>query len=175
MRRETQGPFLFATVILGFLLIFNKSQSLSHCEALNSGCLSWCQRDERPPVQIRWGPRSFSSVSTADSGIPLSCEMKDEPPFKRMRGNSGFLQVRSSWCPFYLRLQSQGPFPIIIAEGSLLLRCLWKVGLPLQVKPGNQLSSGDDLQCTELSSRCCDEISVPLDLRRVSQGISGVA
>ena len=51
----------------------------------------------------------------------------------------------------------------------------WKVGLPLQSKPGNQLSSRDDLGCTELSTSCCAEISLPLDLRRVSQGISGVA
>ena len=29
--------------------------------------------------------------------------------------------------------------------------------------------------CMELSSRSCAEIGVPIDLRRVSQGISGVA
>ena len=29
--------------------------------------------------------------------------------------------------------------------------------------------------CMELSSSSCAEISVPIDLRRVSQGISGVA
>ena len=31
------------------------------------------------------------------------------------------------------------------------------------------------MQCTELSSSCCAEVGVPLDLRRVSQEISGVA
>ena len=62
-----------------------------------------------------------------------------------------------------------------IAEGSLVLRSLWKVGLPLQLKPGNQLLSQHDMGCTELSSSCCAEIGVPLDLRRVSPGISGVA
>ena len=67
MRRETQGPFLVATVILGFLAIFKKSQASSHFEALNSACVSRCQSDVRPPVQMRWGPRAFSRVSTGDS------------------------------------------------------------------------------------------------------------
>ena len=74
-----------------------------------------------------------------------------------------------------LRQKNQGPSHIPIAEGSLLLRCLWKAGLPLQLKPGYQLSSQDDMECTELSLSCCAEIGVPLDLRWVSQGISGVA
>ena len=101
--------------------------------------------------------------------------MKGEPAFKPLQGNPAFFQGRASPCPFHLRKQTQGPSDILIAEGSLLLRCLWKVGIPLQSKPGNQLSSRDDLGYTELSSSCCAEIGVPLDLRRVSQGISGVA
>ena len=52
--------------------------------------------------------------------------------------------------------------------------CLWKVDLPLHSKPGNQLSSRDDMGFTELPSSCCAEIGVPLDLRQLSQGISGV-
>ena len=48
-------------------------------------------------------------------------------------------------------------------------------GIPLQLKPGNQLSSRDDMGSMELSYSCCAEIVVPLDLRRLSQGISGVA
>ena len=67
------------------------------------------------------------------------------------------------------------PSHIPIAEGNLLLRCLWKVGSPLQSKPGNQLSSWDDMGCMELSSSSCAEIGVTIDLRRVSQGISGLA
>ena len=106
--------------------------------------------------------------------IPSYCEMIDEPPFKPLHLNPAFFLVRASWCPFHLRQHSQGPSHILTAEGSLLLRYLWKVGLPLQLKPGNQLSSRDDLGCTELSSRCCAKIGVPLDLTRVSQGISGV-
>ena len=39
LRCETKCPFLVATVILGFLSIFKKSQATSPFEALNSGCL----------------------------------------------------------------------------------------------------------------------------------------
>ena len=70
-----------------------------------------------------------------------------------------------------LRQQNQGPSHILIAEGRLLLRCLWKVGIPLQSKPGNQLSSRDDMGCTELSLSYCAEIGVPLDLRRISESL----
>ena len=52
---------------------------------------------------------------------------------------------------------------ITFAERSLLLRCLWNVGLPLQSKPGNQLSSQNHMGYMELSSSCCAEIGVPLD------------
>ena len=49
---ETQAPFVVATVILGFLSIF-KSQASSPSDVLNSAFLSRCQRDMRPPVQMR--------------------------------------------------------------------------------------------------------------------------
>ena len=145
VRQETQGPFLVTTVILRFLSIFNKSQASSPFEALTSTCLSRCQRVVRAPIQMRWRPRAFSSVSKGDSDIPASCEMKDEPAYKPLQGNPAFFQERASWCPFPLRQQIQGPSHIPIAEGSLLLRCLWKVGIPLQSKTGNQLSSRDDI------------------------------
>ena len=74
-----------------------------------------------------------------------------------------------------LEQQTHGPSHITTAEGNLLLRYVWKVGIPLQSKAGNQFSSRDDTECTEHSSRCCAEIGVPLDLRLVSQGISAVA
>ena len=161
-------------MILGFLSIFKKSQASSPFEALNSACLSRCQRDVKP-VQMRWGPRAFSSISTGDSDIPSSCEVNDEPAFKPLQGHLTFFGVIASLCPFRLRQQTQGPTHIPITEGSLLMRNLWKVGLPLQSKPRNQLSSRDNMGCTELSSNCCAEIGVPLNLRRGSQGISGVA
>ena len=53
VRQETQGPFPVATGILGFLSILKKSQASSPSGALNSACLSECQRDVRPPVEMR--------------------------------------------------------------------------------------------------------------------------
>ena len=90
VRQEIQGPFLVATVILGFLSIFKRSQASSPFQALNSACLSRCQMDVRPAVQKRRRPRAFSRVSTGDSDIPSSCEMKYEPAFKPLQGNPTF-------------------------------------------------------------------------------------
>ena len=89
-------------------------------------------RDVRPPVQMRRGTRVFSRVSTEDSDIPSSCEMKDEPAFKPLHGNPTLFLVRESRYPLHLRQQIQGPSHIPIAGGRLLLMCLWKVGLPVQ-------------------------------------------
>ena len=100
---------------------------------------------------------------------------KVEPAFNSLQGNLAFIRVRASRCPFHLRHQSQHPSHIPITERSLLLRCFCKVGIPLQSKPGNQLSSQDDLWYPEMFSSCCAELGVPLDLGRCSRGISGVA
>ena len=89
-------------------------------------------RDVRPPVQIRLGNRVFSMVSTGDSDIPSSCEMNDEPTFKPLQGNQTLFLVRASRYQLHLRLQIQGHSHIPIAEGRLLFRCLWKIGLPVQ-------------------------------------------
>ena len=150
MRREALGPFPVATGIFGFLSIFKKSQALSPFEALNSACLSMCQRDVRPPVKMRQGRRAFSRVHTGHSDIPTTCEKKEVPAFKPLQGNLAFFRVRASRCPFHLRQQTHGPSHIHIAGKSLLLRCEWKVGIPLAVKQGNWPSSRDDLGCTEL-------------------------
>ena len=136
VRRDTEGPILDATVILAFLSIFKKTQASSPLEALNSMCLSGCQRDMRPPVQMRQGPASLYRVSTVDSDIPSSCEMKDEPAFKPLQRCPACFRIRASQCPFHLTQKIQGPSHIPTPEGSLLLRCLWKVGLPLQSKAG---------------------------------------
>ena len=114
VKRETEGHFLVATVILEFLSIFKKSQASSPFVALNSACLSRCQRNVRPPVQLRQGTRAFSRVSTGDSHIPSSCEMKDEPAFKPLQGNPAFFGVRASWCPFHLRRQTQVPLTYLL-------------------------------------------------------------
>ena len=121
--------------------IFKKSQALSPFEALNSVCLSSCQRDVIPPVQMRRRPKAFSRDSTGDSDIPSSCELKAVPEFKPLQGNPAFFRVRASRSPFHLRQETQSPSHIPIAEGKLHLRCLWIVGSLLQSKTGNQLSS----------------------------------
>ena len=124
---------------------------------------------------MRLEPRALSRDCTEYSDIPLYCEMKDEPAFMPLQGNLTFFQFRDPRYPLHVREQIQGPSPIPIAEGRLLLRCLWESSLPLQQNPGNQISSRDDMGCMELSSSSCAAIGVPMDLRRVSQGISGVA
>ena len=115
---------------------------------------------------------AFSRVSTGDSDIPSSCEMKHEPEFKPLQGSPAFLLVRVSRGPFHMRPKKKGPSHIPIAEGKLHLRCWWKVGSNLQSKTGHQLSSCDDMGCMELSSSCCTDINILINLRRVSQGIS---
>ena len=69
--------------------------------ALYSVSLSRCQSDMRPIVQMRWRPWAFSMVSTGDSDILSSCDMKDVPAFQPLQGNPAFFQVR----------ESRGPFP----------------------------------------------------------------
>ena len=137
VRQETEVHFLVRTVILGFLSIFKKSQASSPFEALNSVCLSRCQRDVISPVQMRRIPTSFSRVSTANSDIPSSCEMKNEPEFKTLLGSKAYFWVRASCGPFHLTQKTQGPSDIPIAEGKLHLRGLWKVGSLLQSKTGS--------------------------------------
>ena len=130
-------PLLVSTVILVFLSIFRKSQASSPFEALNLAHLSKSQMDVRPYGHKRLRTRNFSRVSTGDSDIPSSCEMEDEPAFKALLGKPAFFGVRASRGPLYLRQKTQSHSHIPISEGRLLLRCLWKAGLPLQSKRGN--------------------------------------
>ena len=90
VRLEAKHPLLVGTVILIFLLIFTKSQASSPFEAMNSAHLSMCQKDVRPSVQRRWRSMAFCRVSTGDSVIPSSCEMKYEPAFETLQGNPAF-------------------------------------------------------------------------------------
>ena len=73
--------------------------------------------------------------------MPSSCEMEDEPAFKPLQGNPSLFLVRESRYPLHLRQKTQGPSHIPIAEGRLLLRYLFKVGISVQLNPGNKLSS----------------------------------
>ena len=84
---------------------------------------------------MRWD-LGLSLGSPQGSDMSSFYEMKDVPAFKPLQGNLAFIQVKVSRCPFHLRQQTQGSSHIPIPEGSLLLMCLWKVGLPLQLKPG---------------------------------------
>ena len=90
MRREAKRPLLVGTVILVFLSIFTKGQASSPFEAMNSAHLSMCQKDVRPSVQKRWRTMAFSRVSTGDSVLPSSFEMKYEPAFKPLQGKPAF-------------------------------------------------------------------------------------
>ena len=88
--QEAKRPLLLRTVTLVFLSIFTKSQASSPFEALNSAHLSMSQMDVRPSVQKRLRTMAFSRVSTGDSDIPSSCEMKDENAFKALQGKPAF-------------------------------------------------------------------------------------
>ena len=81
---------------------------------------------------MRRVPSAFSRDCTEDSDIALSCEMKDEPAFKPLQENLTLILVRESRYPLHLRQKTQGPSHIPIAEGRLLLRYLFKVGLTVQ-------------------------------------------
>ena len=93
---------------------------------------------------------------------------------KPLKGNLYFFLNRASRGPFRLKHKTQGPSHIHFPKGKLLLRFWWKDGLPLKLKAGNQLSSPDDMGCPDLSSCCFTEFDFPIDLRWVSEGISGL-
>ena len=175
MRQETEVHFLFGTVILWLLSIFKRSQASSPYEAMNSVYLSRVKRDVRPPVQMMRKTMAFSRVSIGDSAMSSSCEMKDEPEFKPLQGNHAFFWVRASRGPFHLRQKTQSSSHIPTSEEKLLLSCFWRAGTSLQSNIGNQLSSWDNMGWMELSSSCCTEINIHIDLRVVSQGISVVS
>ena len=67
VKQETEVHFLVVTVILGFLSILKKSKASSDFEALNSVCLSRCQSDVIPPVEMWLRPTAFSRFYTGDS------------------------------------------------------------------------------------------------------------
>ena len=90
VNRQAKCPLLVGTVILVFISIFTKSQALSPFEALISAQLSKSQIDMRPCVQKILRTLAFSGVSTGDSDIPSSCEMKDEPAINALQGKTAF-------------------------------------------------------------------------------------
>ena len=116
---------------IGISINFQEESSLSTFLSTELRGPLEVSRDVRPHVQMRLGPRAFSRDCTEDSDIPLSCEMKDEPALKPLQGNPTFFRVRESRYPLNVRQQIQAPSHILIAEGTLLLRCLWEGALPL--------------------------------------------
>ena len=90
VRREAKPTLLIGRVILVSLSIFTKSQASSPFEVMNSAHLSMFQKDVRPSVLKRWRSMAFSRVSTGDSVIPSSCEMKYEPAFKPLQRHPAF-------------------------------------------------------------------------------------
>ena len=87
---EHQGSLSSWNSDIGIPIHFQKSQTSSPFEALNSMCLSRYQSDVIPSIQMRRGTTDFSRVSTGDSDIPSSCEMKHKPEFNPMQGNPAF-------------------------------------------------------------------------------------
>ena len=91
--REAKLPLFVGTVILVFLSIFTKSLSSSPFEALNSAELSKSQLDVTPSVQKRLRTMAFSRVSTGDSDIPSSCEMKHGLHLRHCRESQPFFET----------------------------------------------------------------------------------
>ena len=88
---------------------------------------------------------------------------------KSVQGILDFFLIRASRGPFRLNHKTQGPSHIHIPKGKLLLSCLWKDGLPLQSKTGNQLISLR-YGVTDHSSCCFTEIDVPNRLEMLVSG-----
>ena len=88
---------MVGTVILGFLSIFNKIQASSPFEVLNFTQLSRCQRDVRPPVQMRlclWSPKGIQTslqLVRCKTNLNLRHCREIRPSFK-----SGHLGVHST-------------------------------------------------------------------------------
>ena len=64
---------------IGIPINFQEESGIVTFESSELGPPLNMSRDVRHPVQMRRGTRVFSSVSTGDSDISSSCEMKDEP------------------------------------------------------------------------------------------------
>ena len=173
VRSDTEDHFLFDTVILGYLTILKNCQPSSTFEAVNSTWPSNCQRDVRPLFELRWRPRAFCRVSTVDSDILSSCDMNDEHAWSLSRDiwpsfESGRLGVHFVWSIKHWVLLTY----IFLRENYSWGSC-GKMAY-LFIRSRNQLSSSDDMVCPGFSSCCFTEIDVPIDLRWVSQGISGL-
>ena len=175
VRREAKHPLLVGTVILVYLSIFMKCQASSPFEALNLARLLRYQMDVRRPVQKIQRPRALSNVSSRDS-------YNTTLHLVRWKMSLHLSHCRELWPSLSQHILGSIPLEAENTESlshtycwrSLLLRCLWKFGLPLHLKTGND-SYPEMMSCTELSSSCCTETDDPQYLRIVSSLISWVS
>ena len=94
-----KASLIILHIYIGIPINFHVESGIVTFEALNSAHLSKCQMDVRPSVQKRLRTMAFSRISTRDSDIPSSCEMKDEPAFKALQGKPAVFLVRASRGP----------------------------------------------------------------------------
>ena len=169
MRQEAKHPLLVGTVILVYLSIFMKSQTLSPFEALNLARLLRCQMDVRRPVQKIRRPRAFSNVSSGFSYNPS------------LHLVIWKMSLHLSHCREIWPTLSQGILASIPLEaenteslshtycwGKDPLEVLGEIWLTSSVEDREWFLSWDDMGCTELSSSCCTETDDPQYLRSVS-------
>ena len=76
--------------------------------------------DVRPPVQMRRETSVTSRISTQDSDISSSCQIKEYPAFKPLQGNPALFLVRESRYPLNLRQQNQGPLTYLLLRKAPL-------------------------------------------------------
>ena len=88
---------------VGIRINFQEESGIVTFESIELGPPLEMSRDVRHPVQMTPEPRVFSRVSTGESDISSSCEMKAEPAFKPLQGNATFFLVKPSQYPLHLR------------------------------------------------------------------------
>ena len=125
---------------------FSRGLALSPFEALNSEFLSSFQKDVRPALKVRRGPRICSRVSTGDSDSPSPCERKHKPTFKSLQ-ESGLFSSHVISVSIPLEAANSGPSHIPIVERSVLLSCRRNWELLLSRSQGNS-SHLDMISCT---------------------------
>ena len=75
---------------IGIHINFQKSEASLPFEEMNSAHLSRCQRGVKPTVQMRRRHSAFARVSTGETNMPSTSEMKGDPEFKALQGNPAF-------------------------------------------------------------------------------------
>ena len=115
---------------------------------------------------------AFSRVSTGDSVIPSSCEMKYEPAFKPLQGKPGLLLSQGIPGTIPLGAENTESLSHSYFVGKAPLEVLSESWLTSSVEDREAFSSRDVMVCMEHSSTSSTEIDDPLYLRSLSQGIS---